>query len=245
MNYIIYGPCGSSKYKTALTICKKISQTNLKYNRKIELSLGDNVYYFKISDVHFEIDFELLGTNEYNIWIAFYNMVKEICISKQYYIICKNFHYIKEELMDIFHVFLRNHNIKYIICTQNINYLPKILKNKCVLIVNKLNKNNNLKNIEHSKRIEPIIQLIYNQNIDYTLIREYLYELLTYNVNIHNVFSTIILELYKLNYFSNVLQAIEKLSIIIKKYNNNYRSIYHLECFVIFLIQLKTTPINN
>lgn len=247
MNYIIYGPPGSSKYKSAINICKKISPSGLKYNRKIELTLGDNNYYFKITDVNLEIDFELLGTNEYNIWVAFYNMVKEISVTKQYYIICKNFHFIKDELIDIFHIFLRNDNIKYIICTQYISCLPKILKDKCFVIVNKISKNlNYMKNIDNSKRIEPIIELIYNQNIDYYLIREYLYELLTYNLNIHTVFTDIILGLYKKKYLNteNIEPIIEELSTIIKKYNNNYRSIFHLECFVIYLIKLKTSTLS-
>ena len=246
MNYIIYGPPGSSKYKTAINICKKMSPTELKYNRKIELTLGENNYYFKITDVNLEIDFELLGTNEYNIWIAFYNMVKEICTIKTYYIICKNFHFIKDELIDIFHIFLRNENIKYIICTQYISCLPKILKEKCYIINNKIDKNNTIKNIDPRKRIEPIINLIYNQNTDFSLIREYLYEILTYNLNIHNVFTDILLELYILKYFdkNNICSVMDELSIIIKKYNNNYRSIFHLECFVIYLIKLKTSTIS-
>lgn len=240
MNYIIYGPPCTSKYKRAKDICKDFSSSKLKYTRKIELNVSDTLYYFIISDVHLEIDFELLGKNSYNIWISFYNYVSEISVNKTYYIICKNFHYIKDELLDIFHVFLRNENIKYIICTQHISCIPNIIKEKFnILISNKLNET---KSIDTYKRIEPIVNIIYNNNTDLFLIRECLYDILTYNLNIHDVFTEIVFKLYKLDYYdtNNITDILNELSIIIKKYNNNYRSIYHLECFVIYLIKLKT-----
>ena len=111
MNYLIYGPSNTSKYETAKKICMEISPSKLNYSRKVELDINDNLYYFTITDVHIEIDFEILGKNSYNIWISFYNYMCEICINKKYYIICKNFHYIKCELLEIFHIFLRNKNI--------------------------------------------------------------------------------------------------------------------------------------
>ena len=143
--------------------------------------------------------------------------------------------------MDIFHVFLRTDNIKYIFCTQYISCLPKILKDNCNLLIQKVNKQS-LKPIDQNKRIQPLIQVIIEQNMDYSLIRDHLYEILTYNLNIHYLFTEIILGLYKLNYFQehNIINIMDDLATIIKKYNNNYRSIFHLECFVIYLIKLKT-----
>jgi hypothetical protein len=68
---ILYGPENSGKYTQALHIINQFSKSNLKYSRKIELEINNEKYYFNISDIHFEIDFELLGTNETTIWFEF------------------------------------------------------------------------------------------------------------------------------------------------------------------------------
>jgi hypothetical protein len=219
----------------------EISPSKLNYSRKVELDINDNLYYFTITDVHIEIDFEILGKNSYNIWISFYNYMCEICINKKYYIICKNFHYIKCELLEIFHIFLRNKNINFIICTQHISYIPCIVKKQFKIIVKNKNKSN-MKTINNYKRLEPIINIIINKEIDYFIIREKIYDILTYNLDINEAFTEIIFKLFKQGYFENIQLSslFKELLNIIQKYNNNYRSVYHIECFVIYLIQLKT-----
>jgi len=241
MNYLIYGPSNTSKYETAKKICMEISPSKLNYSRKVELDINDNLYYFTITDVHIEIDFEILGKNSYNVWISFYNYMCEICINKKYYIICKNFHYIKCELLEIFHIFLRNKNINFIICTQHISYIPCIVKKQFKIIVKNKNKSN-MKTINNYKRLEPIINIIINKEIDYFIIREKIYDILTYNLDINEAFTEIIFKLFKQGYFENIQLSslFKELLNIIQKYNNNYRSVYHIECFVIYLIQLKT-----
>tara|TARA_B110000483_G_C18186006_1_gene538929 strand:+ start:533 stop:1195 length:663 start_codon:yes stop_codon:yes gene_type:complete len=219
----------------------EISPSKLNYSRKVELDINDNLYYFTITDVHIEIDFEILGKNSYNVWISFYNYMCEICINKKYYIICKNFHYIKCELLEIFHIFLRNKNINFIICTQHISYIPCIVKKQFKIIVKNKNKSN-MKTINNYKRLEPIINIIINKEIDYFIIREKIYDILTYNLDINEAFTEIIFKLFKQGYFENIQlsSVFKELLNIIQKYNNNYRSVYHIECFVIYLIQLKT-----
>ena len=63
MNTIIFGGENSNKTAAALNIIREHSPSKLKYKRKIELEVNSENYYFNISDIHFEIDFELLGTN--------------------------------------------------------------------------------------------------------------------------------------------------------------------------------------
>lgn len=62
-NIIFYGPKGVGKYTQMLSSIKKYSPTNLKYEKKISINYNKNTYYFKISDIHFEIDMSLLGCN--------------------------------------------------------------------------------------------------------------------------------------------------------------------------------------
>ena len=55
-----------------------ISNTLLKYSRKTNIIYNNEEYFFNISDVHIEIDFELLGVNEYNIFLSYLIMLKTI-----------------------------------------------------------------------------------------------------------------------------------------------------------------------
>jgi len=239
MNYIIYGKENSLKYKHAMEIICPHSKSNLNYKRKIEIVLNDHKYYFNISDCHIEVDFELLGTNEYNIWIALYQQIQTICkeIMGKCFVLCFNFHCIKDELLEIFYIFLRDHNIQFVLCTRHISCLPDTLKHKCEIICLKEKK----QPVQSIQLCDPIIDTIQETNIDYFLIREQLYNILTYNLNIHECFYYIISTLFKNEVLHSTLLVNEMDTFfnIIKKYNNNYRTIYHLERFVSFLIILK------
>ena len=137
MNTIIFGGENSNKTAAALNIIRHHSPSQLKYKRKIELEINGENYYFNISDIHFEIDFELLGTNETTIWNEFINHVLCIIETKpniNHIILCKNIHTMKDELLQIFYTFIRNKNISFIFTTQHVSFLPSTLKKKCKII---------------------------------------------------------------------------------------------------------------
>ena len=116
---ILYGPENSGKYTQALHICEKFSKSKLKYSRKIEIELNNEKLYFNISDIHFEIDFELLGTNESAIWLEFILVVRSIIDTQKLgFLICKNIHCMKDDLMSIFHTFMRDSKLKFILLTK-------------------------------------------------------------------------------------------------------------------------------
>ena len=59
---IFYGSQGIGKYSQALYFIKNFSDSELKYERKITYNFNNKYNYtFKISDIHFEIDMQLLG----------------------------------------------------------------------------------------------------------------------------------------------------------------------------------------
>ena len=67
-NIIIYGPSGTGRYTQALRIINKYSKSNLQYEKKVVCSTNKLDFYIKISDIHFEIDFSILGCNAKTIW---------------------------------------------------------------------------------------------------------------------------------------------------------------------------------
>tara|TARA_A100001015_G_scaffold312190_1_gene416867 strand:+ start:190 stop:891 length:702 start_codon:yes stop_codon:yes gene_type:complete len=232
MDTIVYGPDTVDTFEAALSICGN----NKDYLQKIIINVNDINYYFKITDVHIEIDFELLGTNEYNVWSAFYNTILTITNTKKYFIVCKNFEQIKNELLEVFHIYMRNPNMIFILCTKVVSCLTDDIKNKCEIKVIKNKSQQPLINYEHL--IQPVVDIIVEHDIDYLKIRDKLYAVLIYNMDIHLFFREVIIRLYELQY---ITQIDDSLLEIIRKYNNNYRSIYHLESFVYYFMQLKTT----
>ncbi len=141
-NIIFYGPIGTGKYTQALNYIKKYSDTNLKYERKLNISYNKKEYIFKISDIHFEIDMEILGCNAKILWNIIYNQIIDIISSrnnKKGIILCKNFQCIHSELLEIFYSYMQtlfhmNINISYVIVTSQVSFIPSNIVNRCLIV---------------------------------------------------------------------------------------------------------------
>ena len=229
---ILYGPENSSKYKRANEILLPYSKSGLKYKRKIEITLNNEIYYYNISDIHIEIDFELLGTNEHSLWYEFMNHVTAIVQTQLDFsvILCRNFHMIDHELLSIFYTFMRNPKIKFILCTRNISFLPKNLKEICKIISLK-KVGNDIYGNQYKVYCDKIIEFIQTGD-DLFLLREFIYQLFTYNYDIHLCLQYIYFEILKTGRLN---LSIQELIPIMEKYNTKYRSIYHLEHFCMTL----------
>ena len=181
-NIILYGPSGSGKYSQLLLFLLKFSPSKLKYENKIIATTEKLEYKYKISDIHYEIDMSLLGCNSKIIWHEiFYQIVDIISMSSNQFgfIVCKNFHLIHSELLEIFYSYMQqyNHNntnitIKFIIISEHISFLSsKILntsnivnikKPTCEKITSFNNHCNNRKNLPFSNE-EIITRLVKNK----------------------------------------------------------------------------------
>ena len=126
---IFYGPGGIGKYTQSLNFIKKFSPSELKYERKINYKYNNKYEYtFKLSDVHFEIDMELLGCNAKLLFNELYYHILDVCNTRQRInniIVCKNFHKIHTELLDNFYSYMqsldhKNLNIIFILKARNI-----------------------------------------------------------------------------------------------------------------------------
>jgi hypothetical protein len=104
-----------------------------------------------------------------------------------------------------------------------------------------LDISNNLKFIEHHKSIcDTYIELITNLNYNIKNIRTLLYDILIYHLNCHDCFYYIIKTLIQKELIVNnkICDLIYNSLIFFKNYNNNYRPIFHLESFTLYLIEL-------
>jgi hypothetical protein len=152
-NLIVYGPSGVGKYTQVLRILKKYSPSNLKYDKKIKIQTDKQNYIYRISDIHYEIDMSLLGCNSKIIWFELFQQIVDIISIKTEkcgIIVCKNFHCIHTELLEIFYSYIQQYNhrqsniqIRYIIISEHISFLPNNILNCCkVVSVKRPNKEN-------------------------------------------------------------------------------------------------------
>lgn len=271
-NMILYGPPGIGKYSQALYAIEKYSPSKLKYQKKMHINTSKETFYeFKISDIHYEIDFELLGCNSKILWNDFYTNTIDVISTKSHktgIILCKNFHTIHNELLDIFYSYMQKSysclNVIFIIITDQVSFIPSCIYSCCKVInistpsvsTFKSVFNNNPHNdmvdnlkyykvsmVENNSHIhhysEKVFQFIIGNNFTkYNELRILLYNLLIFNLNIYSCIKYILYKLIKQKFLSP-----EKMGDIIfhtqsffKYFNNNYRPIYHLENYILYLI---------
>lgn len=138
-NMIIYGPAGTGKYTQMLYLLKKYSPSELKYDKKITALTEKQNYIYRISDIHYEIDMSLLGCNSKLLWHEIFLQIVDIVSVKQEkigVIVCKNFHLIHTELLEIFYSYMQHYNhsqshikIKFFIITEHLSFIPSPIVN--------------------------------------------------------------------------------------------------------------------
>ena len=274
-NLIFFGPSGVGKYTQLLKCIKKYSPSELKYEKKISILFNKQPFFLKISDIHYEVDMSLLGCNSKLLWHDIYQQIIDIISAKNEksgIIVCKYFHDIHSELLENFYSYMQNINnmidIKYIILTEEISFIPDNILNCCeVLSISRPNKVSyskiiqdplikdlkienimNIKNLHtsinelmHPHKIicNKIIDEIINNDIKFLKFRDLLYDIFIYNLDIADCIWYILKELMNKNKIQKDLsKLLVKTYQFLQYYNNNYRPIYHLENYLFYLITI-------
>lgn len=141
-NLIFYGISGVGKYTQMLKSIKKYSPSELKYEKKISLTYNKQQYFFKISDIHYEIDMSLLGCNSKLLWHEIYQHLIDIISAKtdkSGIIVCKYFHEIHNELLENFYSYMQKNpfisiDLKFILITEELSFIPDNIINCCEII---------------------------------------------------------------------------------------------------------------
>lgn len=183
-NMILYGPSGVGKYSQMLHIIRKYSPSHLKYEKRITASTEKQTYIYKISDIHYEIDMGLLGCNSKMLWHEIFLQIVDIVSIKDKkigIIVCKNFHQIHNELLEIFYSYMQQYTgngfvsaiqLKFILITEHVSFLPNNILNSCyILHLGRINKSHIKNCIGVSKanfprdRVYNILEKIDNESI--------------------------------------------------------------------------------
>tara|TARA_Y100000591_G_scaffold322061_1_gene337884 strand:- start:2570 stop:3553 length:984 start_codon:yes stop_codon:yes gene_type:complete len=288
-NIIFYGPPESFKYKIALKIIEKYSSSGLRYEKKILLNLQKTDFFIKISDIHYEINIELLYYNTKYLWNEIFNYVSNIIQSSEKkfgIILLKNFEKINNDFIDIIYNYMQKSidqtiQIRFFIITDCLSFIPKCILNICKIkyftkltdnnLLKLCNKNNRQflsKNLELLQNIDNINSLTYinlshenktilnshkvlcdviiskllNETINIIELRTLLYDILILHLNIYDCCFYILKQLIKnknimLNKIVSQQLSLKTLSFF-KEYNNNYRPIFHLESYMLYLLKL-------
>jgi hypothetical protein len=277
-NLIFFGPNGTGKYTQMLKSIKKYSPTELKYEKKISLTYNKQQYFFKISDIHYEVDMSLLGCNSKLLWHDIYQQIIDILsakIDKSGIIVCKYFHDIHSELLDNFYSYMQKNtdksiDLKFIIITEELSFIPDNILNCCEIInisrptkslyikcvKTKLPTKLKLENITNIKFLHiynedlmlqykiicnKIIKNLININeLQFLKFRDILYDIFIYNLDMSDCIWYILSSLVEQNkikkeHLSNILI---KTYGFFQYYNNNYRPIYHVENYILYIAKL-------
>ena len=133
-NIIFYGHAGIGKYSQVLYLLSKYSPSELKYHKKMVVQNEKMKYVCQMSDIHYEIDMSLLGCNSKSIWNDIFFQIIDVISTKSEkkgFIVCKNFHSINTELLNIFYSYMQhcyelicNFQINFILTTESIGFIP-------------------------------------------------------------------------------------------------------------------------
>lgn len=253
-NLIIYGAMGSNKYVTALKYIQQFSESKLEYDKKLILMASKTEHIIKISDIHYEIDFQQIKYNSKILFNDMYNNIVNniILYSKNNVgiILCKNFHDIDNELLEIFYSYMQKiinqkYKVYFILLTESISFIPNNIKKICNKIyLNHIEKNKIDEKLLYSHYYtlsDNIVSDITSKTIHKRIktVRNNLYDILIYNYNVSNIFYNIICKLIDKDLLKTIdFKLIEETFKFYYYYNNNYRPIFHLENFILYLIKV-------
>jgi len=253
-NLIIYGAMGSNKYVTALKYIQQFSESKLEYDKKLILMASKTEHIIKISDIHYEIDFQQIKYNSKILFNDMYNNIVNniILYSKNNVgiILCKNFHEIDNELLEIFYSYMQKiinqkYKVYFILLTESISFIPNNIKKICNKIyLNYIEKNKIDEKLLYSHYYtlsDNIVSDITSKTIHKRIktVRNNLYDILIYNYNVSNIFYNIICKLIDKDLLKTIdFKLIEETFKFYYYYNNNYRPIFHLENYILYLIKI-------
>ena len=260
---IFYGPSGSGKYTQALRMIYPHSPSQLKYEKKMQLLHNNQSYWFKFSDVHYELDMELIGCNDKSTWHELFTQIYDIVYTKPSrhgFIVCHHFHTISSELLDIFYSYMQpldKVSFTFYLLTESVSFLPSSIRDRCQLIPVIRPSHTfeacfkrpiptiltNLKDAMHGRSHDytvacnTVLEHI-RHGTTYMSMREDIYQLFILDVPVEYFIEYIVCSLLLLLPKEEWGSLFKVVLQFYKRYQHHYRPLYHLEYFIYSSIKI-------
>jgi len=293
-NQIFYGPTGCGKYSQALCWIRPFSPSKLKYDRKMTATTDKASYTYRISDIHYEVDMAMMGCNSKTLWETVFNQIVDIVsvrADKTAIILCKNFHAIQNELLDIFYSYMRQFKfranlfnkgslcIRYVLVTEHLSFIPADILREChvcnmgrpsperLRIGRSINARAwlreiepegimNLKELRVLDHVDPVkeelpsdvfnkicnalldeLEHVSPERFQFLHFRDLLYNMTIYHLDILESLTYVLVNAVRKKWLpdDSLGPILAEIVVFLKWYNNNYRTIYHIERIFFFL----------
>jgi hypothetical protein len=246
VHLIVYGPCGVGKYTQVLKIIHHYSPSHLKIEKKMMI----DTTYMKFSDVHYEVDMNLLGCNSKLLWNDIYQQIVDIIQSKndkKGFIVCKNFHTINKELLDCFYSYMQTTTIKFILISEAVSFLPYNITSKCKFIPVKIPSTPILQDyapdIHYLKKrtssdtaFKTIHEYITTTTFTPNQLRDQLYSILIFDMGVEKLINYLLIHVVMTTEQRD--KVIQETILLVTYFTNNYRPIFHLEKYIYSIIKI-------
>jgi hypothetical protein len=276
-NVILYGPVGVGKYTLCLSALQHLSPTGLKYYKKMYVPFEKSQYVLTMSDIHYEIDISRLCYTSTMLWHEIFQQILDsLSVSTPNVpkiIVCREFQEISRELLDVLYIYMQDSRVRFVFITTDVGFIPANITSLCAPIIgvpkpSKAKYTSLLRHTNKPRTTLPTVNLRFPSStpghihicntvishimdiskFDYLVFRTVIYELLVYNLSIHDSIWYILKTLLhkKAIPIDQVNEVIMETVSVLAKYNNNYHNIYHLEyfcCYLISVIHSTTTPL--
>ena len=179
-------------------------------------------------------------------------------------IVCKNFHKINTDLLKVFYSYIqdaRYYQVKFILITEQLSFIPnniykyfniisspKLSLSQCSKKIGiNVNPKVSLENLKSYKTKFPVVpyssklcKTLYDYlqeypDINYKVVRDHLYDILIYDVDVSLLIWNLLSNYIKSNMVLDIM-FIEYVNEFFQLYNNNYRPIYHLEKIIYYIL---------
>ena len=143
-NLIVYGRGSIGKYYLAMDMIRAFSPLDLHYEKMMPIQYNKKTYNVRISDVHFEIDMQMLGTNSRLIWQNIFAAVLDIVEAamtkaRARFIMLKNFQDVSSEMYELLLCYIGDRitkpaNIYYVVITEGVSFIHNELLEKFTVV---------------------------------------------------------------------------------------------------------------
>lgn len=207
--------------------------------------LDDRPYYIRIhktgTSTEYEVDMSLLGCNARVLWHEIYTtIIDAIRTTKNSVVVCKEFQEIHVELHDIFYSYMQEDKVVFHIYTSSISFIKDPIRDACTRELGRAPRQRQ-NHIVMCQRIVAVMDgVFYGKSTrkkavenPYLVLREVLYDVLVYHVDVCDVVWYILCHLMPRATAQVQTQMMHETIMFFKYYNNYFRPIHHLEriCF--------------